>query len=183
VKLPVDERLGGCRGFKSHRPHQSSIVGSARLSTMFFVFSLPLILILILVPNELRDVLKSEKSDATSTAASMAYPKNLLNIALVLSALTAVLHLYIGLQVYEIPLGVPLILIAFVYIGGIALIAANNRRALWLKIGIYWVIIVIVLWAASAAVDAPNTNIPLAYIDKAVEFILLGILLRIRTTR
>jgi hypothetical protein len=129
------------------------------------------------------DVLKNEKSGATSTAASMAYPKNLLNIALVLSALTAVLHLYIGLQVYGIPPGVPLILIAFVYIGGIALIAANNRRALWLKIGIYWVIIVIVLWAASAAVDAPNTNIPLAYIDKAVEFILLGILLRIGTTR
>ena len=150
---------------------------------MFFVFSLPLILILILVPNELRDVLKSEKSGATSTAASMAYSKNLLNIALGLSALTAVLHLYIGLQVYGIPLGVPLILIAIVYIGGIALIAANNRRALWLKIGIYWVIIVIVLWAASAAVDAPNTNIPLAYIDKAVEFILLGILLRIRTAR
>jgi hypothetical protein len=22
VKIPVDERLGGCRGFKSHRPHQ-----------------------------------------------------------------------------------------------------------------------------------------------------------------
>src|SRR5436309_15996604 len=21
VKIPVDERLGGCRGFKSHRPH------------------------------------------------------------------------------------------------------------------------------------------------------------------
>src|SRR2546425_7095296 len=41
----------------------------ARLSTMFFVFSLPLILLLILVPNELRDVLKSEKSGATSTAA------------------------------------------------------------------------------------------------------------------
>ncbi len=24
VKIPVDERLGGCRGFKSHRPHQLS---------------------------------------------------------------------------------------------------------------------------------------------------------------
>jgi hypothetical protein len=60
VKLPVDERLGGCRGFKSHRPHQSSIVGSARLSTIFFVFSLPLILILILVPNELRCFEKRE---------------------------------------------------------------------------------------------------------------------------
>ena len=25
VKIPVDERLGGCRGFKSHRPHQSDL--------------------------------------------------------------------------------------------------------------------------------------------------------------
>ena len=63
------------------------------------------------------------------------------------------------------------------------LIAANNRRDLWLKIGIYWVIIVIVLWAASAAVNAPNTNIALAYVAKAVELVLLGILLRIRTAR
>ena len=100
-----------------------------------------------------------------------------------MAAVTAVLHLYIGILVYGIPLGVPLILIALVYLGGIGLIAVNNRRERWLKIGIYWVIIVIVLWAASAAVNAPNTNIPLAYVDKAVEFILLGILLRMRTAR
>jgi len=124
--------------------------------------------------------LRSEKSGVTSTGASKVYPKNLLNIALVLSTLTSVLHLYIGLLVYGIPLGIPLVLIAFVYLGGIALVAANNRRDLWLKIGIYWVIIVIVLWAASAAVNAPNTNIPLAYVDKSVEFTLLGILLRVR---
>ena len=86
-----------------------------------------------------------------------------------------------ALVVYGIPLGVPLILIALVYLGGIGLIAVNNRRERWLRIGIYWVIVVIVLWAASAAVNAPNTNIPLAYVDKAVEFILLGILLRMRT--
>jgi len=127
--------------------------------------------------------LTSEKSGVTSTGSSKVYPKNLLNVALVLSTLTSVLHLYIGLLVYGIPLGIPLVLIAFVYLGGIALVAANNRRDLWLKIGIYWVIIVIVLWAASAAVNAPNTNIPLAYVDKSVEFILLGILLRIITAR
>ena len=113
----------------------------------------------------------------------MRYPRSLLNIALVLAAVTAILHLYIGVLVYGIPLGVPLILIALVYISGIGFIAANNRRDRWLKIGIYWVIIVIVLWAASAAANAPNTNIILAYVDKAIEFILLGILLRIRTAR
>src|SRR6266851_380183 len=125
----------------------------------------------------------SEKSNATATSLPTRYPKSLLNIILILAAVTAILHLYIGIVVYGIPLGIPLILIALVYLGGIGLISANNRRDLWLKIGIYWVIIVIVLWAASAAVNAPNTNIPPAYVDKAVEFILLGILLRIRTTR
>lgn len=125
----------------------------------------------------------SEKSNATATSLPTRYPKSLLNIVLILAAVTAILHLYIGIVVYGIPLGIPLILIALVYLGGIGLISANNRRDLWLKIGIYWVIIVIVLWAASAAVNAPNTNIALAYVDKAVEFILLGILLRIRTAR
>ncbi len=125
----------------------------------------------------------SEKSNATATRLPTRYPKSLLNIVLILAAVTAILHLYIGIVVYGIPLGIPLVLIALVYLGGIGLISANNRRDLWLKIGIYWVIIVIVLWAASAAVNAPNTNIAPAYVDKAVEFILLGILLRIGTTR
>ncbi|OLD54747.1 hypothetical protein AUI46_07415 [archaeon 13_1_40CM_2_52_13] len=129
----------------------------------------------------LEPALASEKSNVSTAGSSMHYPKRLLNIALLLAAVTAILHLYIGILVYGIPLGVPLILIALVYIGGIVLIAANNRRDRWLKIGIYWVIIIIALWAASAAVNAPNTNIVLAYVDKAVEFILLGILLRIRT--
>ena len=127
--------------------------------------------------------MKGEKSNVSTTGSSMRYPTSLLNIALVLAAVTAILHLYIGVLVYGIPLGVPLILIALVYISGIGFIAANNRRDRWLKIGVYWVIIVIVLWAASAAANAPNTNIILAYVDKAIEFILLGVLLRIRTAR
>ncbi|SRR5260370_5491648 len=125
----------------------------------------------------------SEKSNATATRLPTRHPKSLLSIVLILAAVTAILHLYIGIVVYGIPLGIPLVLIALVYLGGIGFISANNRRDLWLKIGIYWVIIVIVLWAASAAVNAPNTNIAAAYVDKAVEFILLGILLRIRTAR
>src|SRR2546428_9865486 len=125
----------------------------------------------------------NEKSTSAATNRPTTYSKGLLETALVLAAVTAVLHLYIGILIYGIPLGVPLILIALVYLGGIGLISANNRQDFWLKIGIYWVIIVIVLWAASAAANAPNTNIALAYVDKAVEFILLGILLRIRTAR
>src|SRR5437773_10492313 len=110
----------------------------------------------------------NEKSTSAATNRPTTYPKALLETALVLAAVTGVLHLYIGIAVYGIPLGVPLILIALVYLGGIGLISANNRRDFWLKIGIYWVIIVIVLWAASAAANAPNTNVALAYVDKAV---------------
>src|SRR5437879_12635715 len=117
------------------------------------------------------------------TGSPMRYPKILLNIALVLAAVTAILHLYIGIWVYGIPLGVPLILIALVYLGGIGLIAANNRRDLWLKIGIYWVIIVIFLWPASAVVNAPNTSIALAYGAKAIELDLIAMLLRISQAR
>jgi hypothetical protein len=128
-------------------------------------------------------LISEKKSISSGTAASPAYPRNLLNLALVLAAITAVFHIYIGSLVYGIPLGVPLILIALVYIGGIGLVAANSRRDRWLKIGIYWVIIVIVLWAVSAGANAPNTNTVLAYGDKAVEFVLLGVLLRLRTAR
>src|SRR5205807_4829825 len=31
VKIPVDERLGGCRGFKSHRPHHLSLTRELRI--------------------------------------------------------------------------------------------------------------------------------------------------------
>src|SRR2546430_4073369 len=31
VKIPVDERLGGCRGFKSHRPHHLSLAHKLRI--------------------------------------------------------------------------------------------------------------------------------------------------------
>jgi hypothetical protein len=123
----------------------------------------------------------NKKSSEGPANASTRSSKNLITVALGLAAVTAALHVYIGILVYGIPLGIPLILIALVYLGGIVLIAKKIRRDLWLKIGIYWVIIVIVLWAASAAVNAPNTNIPLAYVSKAVEFILLGVLLRLRT--
>jgi hypothetical protein len=104
------------------------------------------------------------------------YPKGLLNAALVLAVVTAIFHLYIGLVIYGVPLGIPLILIALVYLGGAGMIAANYRRGLWLKVGLGWVVLVVILWAVSAAVDAPNTRILLAYLDKTVEVVLLGLL-------
>lgn len=104
----------------------------------------------------------------------------LLNSVLVLAVVTAILHLYIGLVIYGIPLGIPLILIALVYLGGTVMIAANYHRSLWLRVAPGWVALVIVLWALSAAVDALNTRSFLAYSSKAVEVVLLVLLLRQR---
>lgn len=107
----------------------------------------------------------------------------LLSSALVLAVVSAILHLYIGVAVYGIPLGVPLILIALVYLGGTGMIVANYRRSLWLRIAPTWVSLVIVLWALSAAVNAVHTRDVLAYFDKAIELVLLGLLLFTRKSR
>ena len=111
------------------------------------------------------------------------FPARFLNPALVLAVLSAILHLYIGVVIYGIPLGVPLILIAFVYLGGTGMIVANYRRSLWLKIAPAWVSLVIILWALSAAVNAVHTRDLLAYFDKAIELALLGLLLFMRKSR
>ena len=110
-------------------------------------------------------------------------PLRLLYLALTLAVISAILHLYIGVVIYGIPLGVPLILIALVYLGGTGMIVANYRRNLWLKIAPAWVSLVIILWALSAAVNAVHTRDLLAYFDKALELILLGLLLSIRRSR
>ena len=110
-------------------------------------------------------------------------PTRLLDLALALAVISAILHLYIGVVIYGIPLGVPLILIALVYLGGTGMIVANYRRNLWLRIAPAWVSLVIVLWALSAAVNAVHTRDLLAYVDKAIELVLLGLLLYIRKSR
>jgi hypothetical protein len=109
-----------------------------------------------------------------------AHPARLLRAALALAVITTIFHLYIGLAVYGLPLGVPLILIALVYLGGTGMIVANFHRGLWLKVGLGWVALVIVLWALSAAVDAPNTRNIIAYLDKAIEAALLAFLFLLR---
>ncbi len=110
-------------------------------------------------------------------------PARLLNPALVLAVISAILHLYIGVAIYGIPLGVPLILIALVYLGGTGMIIANYRRSLWLKIAPAWVSLVLILWALSAAVNAVHTRDLLSYFDKAIELVLLGLLLVMRRFR
>lgn len=108
------------------------------------------------------------------------YPMRLLAVAVLLALITAVLHFYIGVWIVGGTNGLVLVLIGLVYLGGSILILVDYKRKLFLKIALVWVILVIVLWAASAAVNAVGTNNIFAYVDKADEIVLLAVLVRIR---
>lgn len=121
----------------------------------------------------------ASRTDSSQTATG--YPNGLLYSALALAAISAIFHLYIGTVIFGLPQGIALILIALVYLGGIALIAANYRRNLWLKIAPGWVLLVLVLWAltAVAGLNTAGTNNIYAYTDKTLEVVLLIIVVRI----
>src|SRR5213594_2825202 len=102
----------------------------------------------------------SMKPEGGTQTAPKEYSMGLLNLAVVLWAISAILHLYIGSVIIGGILGIPLILIAAVYLGGIVLIEANYRRDLWLKIAPGWVALLIVLWIPSALVNATGTRDP-----------------------
>ncbi len=108
------------------------------------------------------------------------YPMRLLYAAITLALISAVFHLYIGIWIIGGSSGIVLSLIALVYIGGAILIAVDYKRKLFLKVALGWVILVLVLWAATAAFNATGTNNIFAYVDKADEVVLLAVLVRIR---
>ena len=126
-----------------------------------------------------------QMSGSSPQAAPKQYPTGLLNGALVLAAITGILHLYIGLVVvggpYGLMMGIPLDLIGLVYFGGVGLVSANYRRDLWLKVGLGWVVLVLVLWALTATLNVTGSGSRdiLAYVDKADEIVLLGVILRV----
>src|SRR5712692_1127685 len=130
--------------------------------------------------NKITLTISSNKTPSAPSAASPSYPKGSLNAALALAGPSGALHSYIGIVVFGLPSGIALILIALVYFGGVGLVAANYKRDLLLKVGLGWVVLVIILWASTAAAGLMGTRDPLAFVDKAIEFVLLGLLLRIR---
>lgn len=117
---------------------------------------------------------------ASAEVKNLTYPMRLLYGAIVLALISAVFHFYIGIWVIGGTNGIVLSLIALVYIGGSILIAVDYKRKLFLKVALAWVVLVLVLWAASAAVNAMGTNNIFAYVDKADEIVLLAVLVRIR---
>ena len=123
------------------------------------------------------------KQKPGSTAAQgRDYPSSLLNIAIILAAISGILHLYVGYVVDGLPNGAALILIAIVYFIGAALIAAKYKRDLLLKIGPAWVALVIVLWALVAVMNIVGYGArdPAAYAIKVDEVVLLGVLFQVR---
>ena len=125
----------------------------------------------------------ASRTDSAQTATGI--PNSLLYTALALAAVSAIFHLYIGTVIFGFPQGIALILIALVYLGGIALIAGNYRRALWLRIAPGWVLLLLVLWAltAAAGLNTTGTSNIYAYVDKAVEVVLLITVVRIWMVR
>jgi hypothetical protein len=124
------------------------------------------------------------KPSTGSQASPTSYPiEKWLYGAVVLAVLAGILHIYIGVVIFGIPQGIVLVLIALVYFVGAGLVAANYKRDLWLGIALGWVILVIVLWALSAAVNVAGTRDPLSFLEKALEVILLVLLIRLRTVR
>jgi len=151
------------------------IVGYNRLPVDRFVYPVESLRPVLLGDSELRGLM-GEKASTPQMGLEKQIPKNLLNAALGLAIVSAIIHLYLGFTI-GYPQGIPLILIALVYLVGVGLVGMNKNRPLFLKVGLVWVVIVIVLWAASAAVNAPNTQTILAYASKAVEAVLLIVLL------
>lgn len=119
----------------------------------------------------------SQKPGSTAPAAAGDHP-----LALVLAAISGILHVYVGYVVDGLPNGAALILIGIVYFIGVALVAAKYRRELIFKIGLVWVPLLIVLWAAVAVLNVAGSGArdPAAYAIKVDEVILLGVLFQIR---
>ncbi len=108
------------------------------------------------------------------------YNKGLFYGALLLAAISGILEFYSGvITIALLQGGLLLVLIALVYFGGIALVVANYKRDLMIKIGIGWTLLIIILWAASAAVNATGTRAIASYIVKGIEVILLILLVEL----
>ncbi len=123
----------------------------------------------------------SQKPGSTAPAPTREYPGSH-PLALVLAGISGILHLYVGYVVDGLPNGAALILIAVVYFIGAALVAANYKRNLILKIGPLWVAVLIVLWSVVAVMNFAGSGArdPAAYAIKVDEVILLGVLFQIR---
>ena len=98
-------------------------------------------------------------------------------MAIVLALVSVVIHAYFGAFVYTGMNVIPMFGIAAVYAVGIVLMLVDFHRNLWLKIGVGWAGLLVVLWAAAAFLgNAPHTTDPLAFAVNGVEVVLIMVL-------
>ncbi len=106
--------------------------------------------------------------------------RGMLGLALVLAATTGAIHGYIGVDGLlngNVEIAIPFIGMAVPYFVGVVLIAMGVMPRLWLRIGAGYVILLLVLWAAA------GIHSPLAYVDKAIEVVLVVVLVTLLRRR
>ncbi len=103
----------------------------------------------------------------------------LIYAAALLAAATGALHIYFAFTLFAGLPSAPLFVgMGIAYFAGIAAYFANFRRPLVLKGGAVYVVLLIVAWAVVYAVAGQaQQRDPVAFVDKAVEAALLGVLL------
>ena len=106
------------------------------------------------------------------------YPVGLYWSAVLLALVSIAIHLYFGIFVYSGTNMIPMLGIAAVYLVGAILVVANVRRTLWLKVGVGWASLLVILWAAAAFLgNAHHTMDLLAFAVNGVEVVLILVLL------
>lgn len=97
-------------------------------------------------------------------------------VALLLTVVTGLVHLALGVGAVPDPLGFASILAAGTYAVGVGLYALDYRRRLVLALGVPFVATQIVLWYAMNQPASLAEVSPLAAVDKPVQVVLIVVL-------
>lgn len=98
----------------------------------------------------------------------------LLGIAVALALSTGAIHSYLGFTFFEAGLATSAALfgaMAAPYLIASVLVVLDIQRRLWIRLGIAYVALLLVVWAVA------GDRTVLAYVDKAIEAVLLVVLI------
>lgn len=93
--------------------------------------------------------------------------------AIVLAAITGIIHLVLGVRFISTPLGISFILAGLGFFGGIVLFLLNVRRRLLYLVGALFTGVQVVLYVAF---NWPDILSPGGVIDKIVQLVLIALL-------
>lgn len=108
------------------------------------------------------------------------HDRTLLGVAAALAVATGLIHLFIAATGQAGGAEPAFWGIGLVYLVGVGLILAGVRRELFLEIGLYWVVVLLLAWAGGAVSGSPVSLSTLGFVDKAIEAVLLVVLLVMR---